>query len=118
MFSTARLLRMALVASLLVGPSTSSSVSQQAGDSPQPYSEACLANLDSFERVTCRYVVTSGVAKNMEDAIAGRFVLEKSEVGKALWLKRGRDSIVRFEEDPRTTKRLDDPKPKLTPMPG
>jgi hypothetical protein len=76
---------------------------------------AFQANLDSFDRLTCEYTLTYGGVKSVEDAIAGQF-LAGSQVGKGKWMKRGQYSIIRFEEDPATTKALD--APKLEPYPG
>ncbi len=107
---------MSRIVPMLAGIAVCSGVAAQPRESPQIYSDAYQANLDSFDRITCRYTITAGYAKTTEDALAGKFILEKCEVGKAIWLKRGSNSVVRLEEDPRTKQRLDNP--KLEQFPG
>src|SRR5262245_219869 len=53
--------------------------------------DAHLANLDSFERFTCRYTQTATRAKTVEDALAGRYFSEfgPPRTAQLLWAKDG-----------------------------
>jgi hypothetical protein len=77
------------------------------------------ANLEAFEYVTCRYTVTWGFARSLDDAIAGK--LEPgSRTATAVFYKDGRTLRFRIEEDAATKATLDKPpRPENTPeIPG
>jgi hypothetical protein len=66
------------------------------------------ANLEAFEYITCRYTVTSGFAKSLEDAIAGRLEANPRTAKVELY-KDGQLLRFRIEEDDVTKAILDKP---------
>lgn len=73
------------------------------------------ANLESFEYVTCRYTVTWGFAKSLDDALAGRLE-PNARTATAVFYKDGRVIRFRIEEDAASKATLDKP-PKPVPAP-
>jgi hypothetical protein len=66
------------------------------------------ANLQSFEYVTCRYTITQGFAKSLDDALSGR-TKPGLRTANAVFYKDGRNIRFRLEEDAATTAILDKP---------
>lgn len=82
-----------------------------AGDSAQLLAVAAngyRANLEAFEYLTCRYTVTWGFAKSLDDAVAGR--LEPNpRIAPVVYYKNGPTIRYRIEEDAATKATLDKP---------
>ena len=68
------------------------------------------ANLEAFEYMTCRYTVTWGFAKSLDDALAGRLE-SKPRTAAVVFYKDGRIIRFRIEEDAATRATLDKPLP-------
>jgi hypothetical protein len=77
------------------------------------------ANLEAFDYVTCRYTVTWGFAKSLDDALAGRLE-PNSRTASVVFYKDGKKIRYRIEEDAATKATLDKPpKPeKMAEIPG
>ncbi len=84
---------------------------QTASDSAQLLAVAAnsyRANLEALEYVTCRYTITWGFAKSLDDALAGQ--LEPgSHQATCVFFKDGRTLRFRLEEDAATKATLDKP---------
>lgn len=78
--------------------------------------DAHLANLDSFERFTCRYTTTFTRAASVDDAIGTRYT-QPPRVARYVWARDGVKQSLKIIEDDETTRVLDNPK-KLQPVPG
>lgn len=76
---------------------------------------AHLDNVESFERLTCRYETTVTYAQSPADAVAGRYT-KPTRTGKFLWAMDGTDTSIKEVEDSETTRDIDHP--KLEPVPG
>src|SRR5581483_5498197 len=68
------------------------------------------ANLEAFEYATCRYTVTWGFAKSLDDALDGRLE-PNSRTATVVFYKDGRIIRFRIEEDAATKATLDKPVP-------
>lgn len=77
------------------------------------------ANLESFEYMTCKYTVTWGFSKTLDDALAGRME-PGSQMAKAVFYKNGRIIRFRIEEDAASKATLDKPlnPEKMAEFPG
>lgn len=97
-------------------------IAQPRNDSDQILAVAAngyRANLESFEIVTCRYTVTWGFAKSLDDALAGR--LEPgARTATAVFYRDGQSLRFRIEEDAATKAALDKPHnpEKMSEIPG
>jgi hypothetical protein len=76
------------------------------------------ANLESFEYITCRYSITQGFAKSLEDGLAGR-VEPGARISTVVFYKNGRTIRFHLEEDAETKTTLDKPgQPSENVIPG
>lgn len=77
------------------------------------------ANLEAFEDLTCRYTVTWGFAKSLDDALAGRLE-PNAATATAVFYKSGKTIRFRIEEDAASKAALDKPpRPeKMAEAPG